>query len=473
MLNTKKIMFIRIFFVCLSIHIAMATLLPCHMWAIDTSDAYKDTSQTKNTPKIYSLQGYISTKYVFRTTHISGERVSDHDLYEQMRFDLTMPQEERYEFHFFATAREDVDGDQDSKYYFPFEDIGNTLYSSSTGYLYEAHFDMNHLFPYLTQIRVGRQASNRDEPFFFDGLAADIEASRKLNLTVYGGVAVHFYEIDHDWGTDSLSGIAIDYSPFEITSLSLDYLYVHDKRNLFSDSDQDDQLISFKVWQRFYSFLKAMTRLRYVNDEARDIKVRVVNTFIEADTELSVSYFRQLNTQKELSNEFSSYYDVLGESFPYHSFDLKVRKLFGPHYALDIGYFQRELIGSREESAFNRGYKRIFTILDMNDILYDGLSFSLIGEYWKTNEKEFNSAGLDIGYKFSNGIKGAKINGGTYYSLYKYDYYIERGERDEVQTYYVKGNFPVSRHFSANGSYEYEDSIEDYQTFKLGMRYDF
>ncbi len=469
----KKIMFRKIFFVYFSILLGMAILFPCRMWAADASPYYEKTSQPKNTPKIYSLKGYISTKYVFRTTRISGERISDQDFYEQMRFDLTMPEEERYEFHFFGTAREDVDGDQDRKTYFPFEDIGNMQDSSSTVYLYEAHFDMNHLIPYLTQLRVGRQASTRDEPFFFDGFAADIEASWKLNLTVYGGVAAHFYEIDHDWGTDTLSGIGIDYSPLDITSLSMDYLYVHDKRNLFSDSDQDDQLLSFKVWQRFSSFLKAMTRLRYVNGEARDIKIRAVNTFIDADIELSMSYLRQLSTQKELSNELSYYYDVLGESFPYHSFDIKVRKLFGPHYALDIGYFQRELVGSRSESAFNRGYKRIFTILDVNDILYDGLSFSLIGEHWETDDKEFNSAGLDMGYKFNNVMKGAKINGGTYYSLYKYDYYIERGERDEVQTYYVKIDVPLNRHFSANSSYEYEDTIENYQTFKLGLRYVF
>ncbi len=59
------------------------------------------------------------------------------------------------------------------------------------------------------------------------------------------------------------------------------------------------------------------------------------------------------------------------------------------------------------------------------------------------------------------------------YSLYKYDYYTELGFRQKVQTYYMNGKVPLGKGVSINSSYEYEDSIEKYQTFKLGMRYDF
>jgi hypothetical protein len=33
--------------------------------------------------------------------------------------------------------------------------------------------------------------------------------------------------------------------------------------------------------------------------------------------------------------------------------------------------------------------------------------------------------------------------------------------------------YPLGKGVSINGGYEYESSIENYQTLKLGMRYDF
>jgi len=66
-----------------------------------------------------------------------------------------------------------------------------------------------------------------------------------------------------------------------------------------------------------------------------------------------------------------------------------------------------------------------------------------------------------------------KVNAGSYYSLYKYDYYSSLGERTNVRTYYVKCDYPFAQHYTLNGSYEFEQGLEDYQTAKLGMRYDF
>jgi hypothetical protein len=188
---------------------------------------------------------------------------------------------------------------------------------------------------------------------------------------------------------------------------------------------------------------------------------------------VSMSYFRQFRTQNELSNEFSPLYDVLGQSIPFQSYDVKVRKMFGRHYALDVGYFQRSLVTAQEENAFNRDYKRSFGVFEMSDLLYDGLTFSLIGDYWDAQGKKSTSAGFDAEYKFKNKMKNTKIGIGTYYSLYKYDYYIQIGEEQRVRTYYLNGTVPLTKGLFVTAKYDYEQSIENYQTFKVGMRYDF
>ena len=399
----------------------------------------------------------------------------DQDVFGELRLDVTMPKENRYEFHFFGTARNDFSGTRNQTTFDPLKDIGDTYQASYHGYLYEAHLDINNPFPYFTQIRMGRQAGTRDEQVFFDGIAADIKASSALNLTLYGGAAVHLYEIGYHWGDDTLAGAGLDYALGTSTRVSLDYLFVEDEQSFPTSPttvDLHDRMISLKLWQSFASFMKASVKYRYLNDEPRDLSVRAISTFPDVDTEINVNYFRQFRTQNELSNELSLYFAILGKSSPYQSIDVKFRKLFGLHYAVDVGYFKRGLLEEDQESAFDKDFSRAFLLFELIDLLKDGLSFTLTGEQWETTGRHYSSAGIDIGYAFKN-KKSASINVGTYYSLYKYDYYIEEGLRENVRTYYINGRYPLGKSLSINGSYEYEAGIENYQTMKLGLRYDF
>ncbi len=414
-----------------------------------------------------TIDGYILTRYTFRDTG----KDSDQDIYGELRADILFPEKDRYEIHLLSALRYDIDGNREPRYYYPLEDIGDAYKSNPLGYIYEAHLDINNPFWKITQLRIGRQSGTGDEQIFFDGLSSDIKIADNLGLTAYGGVAAHFFEIDAAWGPDWLAGLGMNYSPFKSTNLNLDYLYTEDRRNIFSSNDQQDRLFSFKIWQQVNPFLKTMARLRYINSDPRDLTVRLVKTFPEIQTELVGNYFRQLSTQKELSNEFSSYYDVMGESHPYETYDLKFRKFFGKIIAIDLGYFERRLIEDRDEGPFNREFKRLYSSIEIDELLMDNLTFAVTGEKWKSDEREFKSIGLDIGYDFNEGK--TRLNIGTYYSLYKYDYYLELGERERVRTYYAKLRSHLSKSFSIDTGFEYEDSIEEYKIFKMGIRYDF
>jgi hypothetical protein len=421
-----------------------------------------------------AVDGYFSTRYVYRSatlldpTTLIDRTVDDDDLFGELRFDITMPKSNRFEFHFLGTLRKDFNGSG----LYPLEDIGNTYLNDYHGYLYDAHLGINDALPFLTQVRIGRQAGLRDEPVFFDGLATDIRMGSLLNLTLYGGAAIRFYEAGTHWGDDSLAGAGLDVKPAPSTKLSFDYLTIEEKSALPAIVDQQDDMVSLKLWQSIASFMKASVKYRYLNSDPRDVSVRVLSTIAPADLELNLNYFRQFNQENVLANELSRYYDVLGRSSPYQSYDVKLRKLLGAHYAVDLGYFKRALKEESQESPFDRDFSRAFLLIEIMDLPGDGVSFTLTGEQWSTRGREYNSGGLDIGYRFRN-VKNATVNVGTYYSLYKYDYYNELGLREKVHTYYVNGKAPLGMGISINSSYEYEDSIEDYQMFKLGMRYDF
>jgi hypothetical protein len=473
-LKNKNILFRRTLLFLSLILFSLSFLFPFHLLA-DTTSVAGSGSEQKSSDGLFNVTGYLAGRYEFRTASSSDMRWQDQDIYGELRLDVTMPKENRYEFHFFGTAQNDFGGLRNQSEFDPLKDIGDTYTTSYHGYLYEAHLDINNPFPYFTQIRIGRQTGTRDEQVFFDGIAADIKSSSALNLTLYGGAAVNLYEIDYHWGDDHLAGAGLDYAPGTSTRVSLDYLYVKDEQSfptVPTTADLYDQMISLKLWQSIASFMKASVKYRYLNSEPRDLSVRLITTFPEADTEMYINYFRQFTTQNELSNQLSLYYAVLGQSAPYQSVDVKLRKLFGLHYAIDVGYFKRGLLEEDQESAFDKDYSRAFLVLELIDLLKDGLSFTLTGEQWETTGRHYNSAGLDIGYAFKN-KKSASINLGTYYSLYKYDYYIEEGLRQNVQTYYINGRYPLGKGLSINVNYEYEASIENYQTLKLGMRYDF
>jgi hypothetical protein len=218
--------------------------------------------------------------------------------------------------------------------------------------------------------------------------------------------------------------------------------------------------------------MKASVKYRFLNSDPRDVTVRLIGTIAPANMEVNLNYFKQFKIENVVANELSLYSSVLGQSSPYQTYDVKLRMLLGEHYAVDLGYFKRALQEELQATAFDRDFSRAFLLFEIMDLPADGISFTLTGEQWSTKGRKFNSSGLDIGYRFKN-RKNASVNAGTYYSLYKYDYYTELGLRENILTYYVSGKVPLGLGVSMNGSYEYEDGIEKYQMFKLGMRYDF
>ena len=194
---------------------------------------------------------------------------------------------------------------------------------------------------------------------------------------------------------------------------------------------------------------------------------------LATDIEASLHYFRQFRTQEELSNELSLFYDVVGRSDPYQSFDIKVRKFFADRVALDLGYFKRELLHESDEGPFNKDYHRMFIDVEIMDLFLNNLSGTVLAEQWESQGRNYNALGADLSYKIKRNRKEAKISIGTNYSLYKYDYYTELGVREQVRTWYLTGKYPLNNGFSVNGGYEYEHSFEKYQILRLGMRYDF
>ena len=109
----------------------------------------------------------------------------------------------------------------------------------------------------------------------------------------------------------------------------------------------------------------------------------------------------------------------------------------------------------------------------MNDVLIDGFSVMLTAEQWNSEIFQGSSNGGEIEYETGSNTGSMKLNIGTYFSLFKTDYYQDLGERTTAQTVYIKGRIPIGESYSVRLAMESESSIEEYQTLKIGVRRDF
>lgn len=418
--------------------------------------------------KRLNLEGYTSMLYVLRSARVSGDRSTDNDIFTRLRLDTPSSSKGLYALHFSGMGKVDMDGNQDRLPFYPFEDVDDTWNSQWNGYIYEALIDLNFDHSYLKQVRVGRQSGTRDDLVFFDGVSADVEALRNLQFTVCAGRPVHFYE--ENAGSDLLYGIGADYSPRAGTKVSVDYLYAEDEREVLLN--QENNRLSFKVRHRFCPFSNGMIKYRVIDGKARDLAISLANNIPWQDLIVNVDYWKQLRSQRELANEFSLYFDSLGISHPYQSFDVDVTKIFSDRYALNVGFSTRDLVDDDDEGTFSREYDRIFAVFEMTDIPKERMTVAVSGERWQGSE-DADSIGLDLGYEPQAWREGSKVNFGTYYSLYKYDYYFDPGEKADVRTYYVKTKIPLRENLSGHFSYEFEDGQDDYQVLKARLQYEF
>ena len=450
-------------------HIALPVILAGLFLHISASDALERTSPT-------TVDGSLSLRYTFRTAELAtDERIQDQDVFTDLRLDVTRSNSRPYEFHFLGSLRSDLDGDHNVKTFFPFEDINNTHKGRTTGTVYEAYAVLKNDTRPDTRARVGRQAGTRDEAVYFDGIAADIGmAGGRANLTLYGGIAVSFYEVDGHWGDDALEGVGIDFRPLASTGISADYLVVSDRPGeLPAAALEHDRMTAFKIWHRFAPASRVSAAYRFLDGDPRDMTLTAVTVLPLGDLELTGNYYRQIQERDERSSEVAPFTTVLGVSAPFHSVDLKARKYLGDQAVLDAGYFKRELLDSADTGPFNKEYSRSYGAMELLDLFVAGLSWSITGERWQTDGTETASAGTDLAYRFKAKGRDGRAGIGTYYSLFKYDSYAALGVREKVRTYYIEGKVAVVRTLSVNGRYEFERGIEQYQTLRLGMRYDF
>jgi hypothetical protein len=186
-----------------------------------------------------------------------------------------------------------------------------------------------------------------------------------------------------------------------------------------------------------------------------------------------VSADAQLVTLREINERDDPYWAILGESLPYLRLGGQVWKNFTTRvglYGIHLGINER-LLTQNDPTRFNRNYGRVYALLQADDIVTKGPFASVVFEYHYTHlnaglpENAQFAVGGSVGYD----KKPVKITAGSYYYLYKYDYYATVTEEADVRTYFGEFRYTPLKWLSVGLRYEFEQFDRDIHTVMLRL----
>ena len=390
----------------------------------------------------------------------------DTDLYETLSLSVGDADRQTVTAYVLARAAADLDGKTDANGYYIFDSLEDTYSTAVTAQLYEAYADVHRLGP-VELARLGRQ-SYYETPVViaFDGGRVETEALTgvKLQGGVYGGVPVHYYESarEGDWAV----GAYAQARPLKGSRVRFDWMHVEDE-NYFGENRND--LFGLSAWQDLFERVSLYAQYTRLEERSRDVQARATWREPAWDLVVQGSFYELLQTQRDYALEFDPYYNAALEYHPYYQVRGMAAKGLGEHVTVDGGVDARWLRDAGDEGAYNHEFRRYFVTPAVQDLPVKGLTASVTGEYWDSDDDVW-SWGADLTHKCTAALRASV---GTFFSLYKYDYYASN-ERENVRTFYAKVRYRLAEGLRLDVAYENERNSDDtVNTVKLGLTWDF
>jgi hypothetical protein len=380
---------------------------------------------------------------------------NDHDASATLALDIGDPARHAFTGHFLARGWADLGGEGRT-----FSGLDDTFDDSLSGILYYGYVDA-HGIDALEALRLGRQQLWETPAFLvFDGGLVEAGDRSKLSVGAYGGLRTQYY--DTSAPSDVVVGVYGEGRPWEGGRVRLDYMYLEDEERL--GNDQDD-LLGLKLWQLVGEELTLEGGYTALEGEDRDLRLRALWVEADSDLTLQASFYKLLETQREQALELDPYFSSLMEYHPFEQLGLSATKGFADVLNLSLGLDLRELDEADQEGEFNHEFQRYYVSATFLDVLVDGLDLTLTGDVWDDDQQDVQTWAVDVSKQLDERFQGSL---GSYYSLYKYDLFME-SERDDVRTYYARLRYDRTESLSFDVELDYEDDeFEEYYTLRLG-----
>ncbi len=319
--------------------------------------------------------------------------------------------------------------------------------------------------------RAGRQVAEYGKPLTYDGGSLVLRPLKPyLEVFAFGGRTVHFFEVDADLFEDWIASVGAAVRPTRDLRLELVYRYMAEDTP--AKNGVNDKIVRFSGWLRRGDWLRAKAYIETIDDHVGWVGGAFRLESLPREVGVDFNLKTQTKTYRDFSEQEDPFFLTLGESLPYLRFRADAWKtlttdngVFGVH----MGFDGRWLIQGYDEEVFNRNFGKAYVLADLVDIGIKGPFLTFSFERWGVGPS-FESDGLwTVGG--SGGYDGDKlrVEGGTYYNRYRYQYYQVVEERNDVRTVFADLRVKPVAWLTLAGSYEFERFDRDLHTVTVGL----
>jgi hypothetical protein len=359
-----------------------------------------------------------------------------------------------------ADVIEDIDSKDDDNQSDRTRTVHDTWDSSSHGYLYVCQAEIYEL-DHLNYARLGRQyVSHELTTTHLDGLNCMLDFylfDRQVKPFVYAGIPVRLYENGHYSDATEFGGgahIHVDRS----TKLTLEHQLIREEPDLVGSYEEAGatryKQSAFAIRRSLFYNGYGYASLYMLDNSAKYINTRFSFLFDRSDLDIDISYFYQFD-EIDATPPTSAYTGLTGQIKPYHNATIDITKGLREDVWISTGIEWRALDSGEDETEFNHSYYNPYIALIIENMLMRGIHFSLQYDFWKVNdhnnEDTITSIGGEIGYRKPQTIH---ITAGSFFSLYKYDYFNDLDEKTDVYTVYSDVRYYFQPGLYFNGRYE-------------------
>ncbi len=293
--------------------------------------------------------------------------------------------------------------------------------------------------------RVGRQAVEFGLPIVIDGALFEVRPLAPapwLDIFAFGGRSVHFFEAGQDLLEDWVGSAGLVVRPARRLRLVVDYRFLLEETGIVEELT--DHTYGLEAWYAPLDWFSAKAYGRGIGSEASHVGGATRMAWHNLGLGIDLKVDSQVSELREVNEVENPYFAILGASLPHTRWGLDLWKSFNTSagdYGVHAGWTGRA--NHEDETTFNRDYGKLYLLVEASDIGIKGPFVSLTVENHFANltptfdEEGVLTAGGAAGYR----NRAVRAEAGSYYQRFKYDYYDDVKEYENVRTFY--GSFSV------------------------------
>ena len=406
-----------------------------------------------------SLSGLLQLRYDGR--YLSDGEDDDHKLHQIADVYIKDNKWGHFKFTLAGDMIEDIDSEDDDQ-----TDRTRTVHdtwdSSSHGYLYVCQAEIYEL-DYLNYARFGRQYVNHELPTtHLDGLNLLLDLNfigTRIKPFAYAGIPVRLYEKGHYWDAQEIGGGAHIHLG-RSTKVTLEHQVIEEDPEIAGTYRESG---TERYGQSAFAIRQALLHKGYgyislflLDNSAKQVNTRFSFLIDRMDLDIDASYFYQFKEIDETPTSSPYYTGLTGTIKPYHNITLDIMKgVYKDRIWVSAGTHWRLLDSGEDETELNHSYNNQYLALIIDDLLMKNVQLSLQADFWRVmdsdNEDELFSFGGEIAYEK---LRTITVSLGSFYSLYKYDYFSDTDEKTDVYTIYSDIRYYIQPKLYLDARYE-------------------